>query len=268
MRNLYTIIAIILVFCIPEPLLAMNYGKLMPGSTSAEIGLPNPVISCIAKGNDTSGNTIDCSSNVTLNDNGLITIPTSISAGLWFGDGDTGLYESSDDTIIIIEAKSNQPFEKDQMHYFEKDRKQLKELEIGIKTVCLVGLTSSKYDIPQVFRDVFDGPCLTWLELAKLYKNDRILNRADEIFEPGSIRNYGQNNKWGYMTGTELVELFKNGKNPFIGRGGGLHGTAITKDLKSGSWRNQRYETNHEAQTAPNENWFRLGDFIRLIGNI
>jgi hypothetical protein len=172
----------------------------------------------------------------------------------------------SDVAIIVIEAKSHEEFEEKQLKYFEKDKMQLVELT-GVNTVLLSGLASSGYDVPPDVLKYFNGPMLTWRELAELYGNDAILDRADEVYEPDSNRNYGRHNSGGYMTGIELVEEYKQGRNPFVGRGGGLSGEPISQDIKTGSWRQHRYETNRDAKNALNANWFRLSDFIDRVND-
>ena len=69
------------------------------------------------------------------------------------------------------------------------------------------------------------------------------------------------------MTGAELLVASGRGEDFFIGRGGGLHGPALAEDIASGGWRRQKYETNREATEPPNRNWFRLSEWVRLVGD-
>lgn len=171
----------------------------------------------------------------------------------------------SEESIIIIEAKSDQKFEADQLASFDKDKKQIL-LETSVKSVFLFGLISSKYQdqIPSEFKVVFNGPIMTWEELSAFYNNDTILKRADDIFDPDKI-SYGKNNKSGYMTGLQLQKQFFNGKEFIVGRTGGLRGPILKNDIESGGWKNQKYETDTMTKTIPNNNWFQLSDFIKLI---
>ena len=173
----------------------------------------------------------------------------------------------SNDTIIIIEAKSSQEFKTDQLESFKLDETHLKH-ETKVRTVHLAELASSQYTMPPQIRQVYNGHCLTWLELAALYDNDEILCRADAVYEPGSKRSYGRNNKGGYRTGEELMESYENGDSFFVGRSGGIEGKLLSEDFSTGTWRQHPYEINTEVSTAPNENWFELKEFIKRAGPI
>ena len=170
----------------------------------------------------------------------------------------------SDTTIMVIEAKAHQEFEMDQLQFFDKDKSQLKE-ETQVSTVLLAGLASSRYEVPQEVRSHFNGPYLTWNELAINYSNDVILNRADAVYQPGSALTYGKNNASGYMTGSELAASNAVGEEFLVGRSGGLTGPLLTQDIMSGTWKTRKYETNREAIAAINSNWFWLSEFMDTI---
>ncbi len=142
----------------------------------------------------------------------------------------------SEKAIIIIEAKSDQRFEADQLESFEKDKNQV-IAETHVKSIFLIGLKSSKYQVPTEFELVFNGPILSWGELATFYNNDSILQRANDIFDPGKEISYGKNNKSGYMTGLQLQKHYSNGEEFFVGRSGGLNGSILRKDIESGNWK-------------------------------
>lgn len=91
----------------------------------------------------------------------------------------------SPDEIIIIEAKSNQGFESEQLEYFRKDLNvHIPKLfniikQSPIPKVSIIALHSSKYSPkPQTMR-VFDSQ-ITWKNIAKIYKGN---NRKRLIFE-------------------------------------------------------------------------------------
>jgi len=58
------------------------------------------------------------------------------------------------------------------------------KLETGVDLVILSALASSKYQWPPEKRAYFDGPILSWRELAELFDGDQILRRA----RPSTIR--------------------------------------------------------------------------------
>lgn len=90
----------------------------------------------------------------------------------------------SDDDVLIIEAKAQQGFDSKQMAEFEADAEQVKRLT-GARTVRLAGLVSSLYRPRATTRTRFDGPFLTWSELAEFYGGNAVLARADAIYGRG-----------------------------------------------------------------------------------
>lgn len=170
----------------------------------------------------------------------------------------------SEKVIIIIEAKADQQFESDQLSNFEKDIEQVK-IETGVQDVFLFGLKSSKYDVPNEYLSVFNGPILDWSDLSVLYNNDPILQRANDIFDPDKEMRYGKNNISGYMTGIQLQEQYDKGNRFFVGRSQGIDGLTLKNDIQSGKWKSQKYETNAETKSAPNKNWFSLSQFIEMV---
>ncbi len=91
----------------------------------------------------------------------------------------------SDDDILIIEAKAQQGFDSKQMTEFEADAAQVKRLT-GARRVRLAALASSLYQPQPTTRDRFDGPFLTWSQLATFYGGNKALARANAIYGRGS----------------------------------------------------------------------------------
>lgn len=171
----------------------------------------------------------------------------------------------SDQAIVLIEAKAQQDFDLGQLNHLKQDRKQVRKAT-GIPRVVLLGLASSHCSSTSA-SGTFDAPVLTWEELARRWSGDPVLSRANEIYEPGKQASYGQNNTNGYMTGSELVAAYKHGESFYVGRNGGLNGRFLRDDLHSGRWRTRRYETNRDAQSPPNHNWFFLSEFVERSRN-
>ena len=93
----------------------------------------------------------------------------------------------SSKTLVVIEAKVEDGFHKDQNQSFINDRKQIKDLLNNPKLeVILVALASSKYfnNAEKFGRtetlEVFDGR-LTWLNAYLKYK-DPLFQQADELY--------------------------------------------------------------------------------------
>jgi len=170
----------------------------------------------------------------------------------------------SDDTIVVIEAKANQEFAPDQLKDFALDAERLRSAT-AVERVLLVGIASSRYVPPQCVRDCFGASMLAWRELAVLY-DDELLHRADEIYSPKSGLNFGRNNAGGHMTGLQLMDAHQRGEEFWVGRGGGLNGPRLRRDIISGGWRMQPYQTNRRS-AAPSPNWFVLSEFARQIAS-
>jgi hypothetical protein len=168
----------------------------------------------------------------------------------------------SDEEIVIIEAKAQQDFDRDQLAVFEMDRDRVQRLT-GIRP-SLVGLASSSCTAILGCRDIFDGPLLTWADLATFYGSDPVLQRADDIYDQARRESWGRNNTGGHMTGDQLLAAFAEGAELCVGRRGGLEGPLLAEDARSGAWRTRGYETASGA-TPPNTNWFRLEDFVDAV---
>jgi hypothetical protein len=169
----------------------------------------------------------------------------------------------SDEAIVIIEAKAQQEFDALQLADFAKDRQRLADVT-GVARILLASLASCANVPAADIRDQFNGPHLTWREMAELYGNDAILLRADAVYEPDEWCT-GRNNTSGYMTGAELVDAHARGADFLVGRDRGLHGSKLAADIASGDWRSQEYETNRTDPSPPNRNWFRLAEFARIV---
>lgn len=169
----------------------------------------------------------------------------------------------SDEAILIIEAKANQDFKYDQVQSFKNDPAEVRR-QTGIDTIILLGLASSKCQVPASVREVFQGVA-TWKELARFYNNDPVLLRADDIYFAQANTAWGYNNSSGYMTGIELLNAYGRGEEFMVGRGGGLFGNQLRHDLESGNWKYQKYESDRNSESPKNRNWFRLSEFMKLL---
>ena len=65
------------------------------------------------------------------------------------------------------------------------------------------------------------------------------------------------------MTGAEIVEAHATDalEIQFVGRQGGLGGTAFADDVNSGDWRTWSYEVTSNDPVG-NPNWFPVSEFI------
>ena len=107
----------------------------------------------------------------------------------------------SERQIIIIEAKAQQGFDKDQsqLKAFAEDKLKVAELT-GVDSVLLVGLASSQHISSSSTRNVaqyFDGRLMSWKEMADHYLDEpetTSLIRADAIHskDAGGKNNEGK----------------------------------------------------------------------------
>lgn len=87
----------------------------------------------------------------------------------------------SENAILILEAKAQQGFKGSQLKDFCEDRKSVQCLT-GVSDVWIYGLASSRYIPRRKTIESFEGPLLTWHDLAKAYDGDEVLRRADCIY--------------------------------------------------------------------------------------
>jgi len=167
----------------------------------------------------------------------------------------------SDDHVVVVEAKAQQGFDREQVAVFVNDKEQLVK-ETGVARVSLLGLASSRCPVPPSLLDSFDARLLTWRELAGVFEDDPVMLRADDIFETATTTK----NSTRMMTGEELLRAHEEGRRMLVGRGGGLDGDRLREDAAGERWRHQKYETNEVVSEAPNpRNWFTLADFVRKV---
>lgn len=168
----------------------------------------------------------------------------------------------SENAILILEAKVQQEFDLDQLESFTLDCARVQDVT-NVRDVWIYGLASSEYEAPPKITEVFDGPLLTWRGLAEIYGNDKILTRADEVYNRNELHTWGKNND-GYVTGEKLIEAHNRGEEFWVGRANGLHGKEFCDDVESGDWRKHPYETSRQKE-CPNRNWFELSEFVTKV---
>jgi hypothetical protein len=94
-----------------------------------------------------------------------------------------------------------------------------------------------------------DVPVVTWEQVADRFRDvapaywlgvlDEALRRyGDLASKPGSGDTYRQNND-ELLTGAQIVSLWETGDRTFtwMGRNGGLEGSDLASDLRTGGWR-------------------------------
>lgn len=186
----------------------------------------------------------------------------------------------SHDHIVIIEAKAQQGFDQQQMAEFKKDREWVSYATEVVKDthgmghcvdVKVVALASDNYLKKLKWDDfnssaVFSGQPLSWRQLAACYPGedehpDAVLLRADAIYE--EARSGGENNH-GYQRGKDLVAYPQPEGVRFVGRNGGIKGKLFHRDLETGQWETQLYETS-ASSIRPNQNWFSIEEFVAVV---
>ncbi len=90
------------------------------------------------------------------------------------------------------------------------------------------------------------------------------LDRYDELASPEPT--FGANAD-GRLTGEQIAARSAEGAAAYewVGRAGGLNGTAFAADRADGSWRTRAYEMRREAPPTSNTNWFTISDFVSAV---
>ncbi len=96
----------------------------------------------------------------------------------------------SEDVIIVIEAKVQQPFKKEQIEYIEKDKYLIpkflqREGSLEVKTIALA--SSTYYDNHKNFGHQellkpFDAK-ISWVDVFSGFHQDRVFSRANDIYK-------------------------------------------------------------------------------------
>lgn len=94
----------------------------------------------------------------------------------------------SETHIIIIEAKAQQGFKRNQLESIKEEKKNLTSLiKEGAKIkecpqIIIIGIVSSEYQPKPTTKKLFSG-MITWLELAEIYtKNNKIYLTANKLY--------------------------------------------------------------------------------------
>ena len=157
----------------------------------------------------------------------------------------------SEKAILILEAKAQQGLKGKQLEGLQRDLEWVQDLT-QVDNVWVYGLVSSRYNPRPKTRALFDGPLLTWFDLAQKYDGDEVLERADAL--------YGDEN----LTGEQLVAAYRMGAEFWVGRIGGLTGNMFSDDLESGDWKKHRYRTSFQKK-CPGRYWFELSEFATAV---
>lgn len=109
------------------------------------------------------------------------------------------------------------------------------------------------------YREVSPGYWLDVLEEA-LDRYELLKSRSDDL-------KFGANAELR-LKGEEIVARFDAGEliGAYMGRQGGLAGSALLSDVTEGTWRTQPYEVRRDAIAA--QNWFPIEEFVKRVHGI
>lgn len=192
--------------------------------------------------------------------------------------------------LIAIEAKMfTQPSLADLWEQLKGQEKILREVAEKLGGVSLHHLVLAPEESVKKYRAESDQALeealdvcgwLTWERVHKCWKShvsgagesptglfaDALCFALDNFSDLVSKSAPGGANRDAKLTGREVVEKFRDSKEPFpyevMGRGGGFNGALLKGDLDSpDAWRDQVYEVALD-QEPPNHNWFRIKWFV------
>ena len=123
------------------------------------------------------------------------------------------------------------------------------------------------------FPDKLNGvPVLPWERVADTFRNEAppywmgFLDEAIKRWKKlASSEDTYRRNADAIITGQDIYDRHDRKDTTFasMGRAGGLRGENVKSDIRTGGWREQKYEVRREGE--PNQNWFAIADFIRMI---
>ncbi len=183
--------------------------------------------------------------------------------------------------LIVIEAKmfSSAFIDKfkEQIEAQEKIIDCIKSnLKIKKENIFHIGLVPKNY-----FSNYIQTNCqmLYWEDIIDAYKNILGKNYFFETLKlalnnystlnsssDGAFGSFGQNME-DKLSGLDIVNLYKSGKNFWVGRGGGINGKTLKTDIEFGGWKTFKYEVNFTENSEPNRNWFSSKKFVELVNN-
>ena len=123
------------------------------------------------------------------------------------------------------------------------------------------------------FPDKLNGvPVLPWQRVADTFRNEAppywmgVLDEAIKRWKKlASSEDTYRRNADAIITGQDIYDRHDRKDTTFasMGRAGGLRGENVKSGIRTGGWREQKYEVRREGE--PNKNWFAIADFIRMI---
>jgi len=114
---------------------------------------------------------------------------------------------------------------------------------------------------------------ITWEALYQMYKNVcrddyflHLLKLALDSYPELKSRSWLSSSCELKLCGREIYEQYKQGTIAMktMGRDRGLEGEHLKRDIDSGKWKTQQYETSSQ-ECLPSDNWFLIHEFVQRI---
>ena len=183
--------------------------------------------------------------------------------------------ESKPSLLLGVEAKFfSRPTEGQLKRQLGEQAKLLSVMASGVNTqtqVHQVALLPKELGMPERINNV---PILTWEEVVATFDDVvafpywiRVLNLAlrdyNRLASPSSG---GRENCDDIIAGKKILalHLMDDPEFTWMGRSGGLNGSALQEDVETGKWKTQRYEVRRKP-LDDNRNWFPIADFVKKI---
>lgn len=185
--------------------------------------------------------------------------------------------ESHPSVLLCIEAKvfSKSPISKIKQQV-QGQAKLLSVMGDGVRTqpdIYQVALLPSRLGAGE---QIADARILSWELVADTFRDvapaywisvlDDALKRYDDLVSKGGAWEGGGKNADAKISGQAICDLYTAGDTTFtwMGRDGGRDGAQLTKDLKAGRWKTQKYEVRHNPISG-NNRWFPIKSFVDRI---
>lgn len=128
--------------------------------------------------------------------------------------------------------------------------------------------------LPKKLAQQLSGSFITWEDILEKYTNIKANNYALDMLgyalehydQLVSKQSSSKKNNTGEFRGSRIVSDHLHLQVKFVGCGhGGLHGNRFKQLVKSGDWKNAKFQVTTSEIRPEHENWFSIEDFLKAV---